>query len=77
MQLSSEEIEDILTRVVRWNLDRPKIKAIASPEAKAAEISFICFVGGGTDTYNLIGAFENLEKEILRKIKELRADICT
>ena len=31
----------------------------------------MCHVGGGTDTCNLIGEFEDLSKEVLRKINEL------
>ena len=69
MKLSSEEIERILTRVVRSYLWR--VKHIDSPEDKAKEIAHMCHVGGGTDTCNLIGEFEDLSKEVLRKIGEL------
>lgn len=69
MKLSSEEIEETLTRVVRSYLRR--VTHIESREDKAKEIAHMCHVGGGTDTCNLIGEFENLTQEVLRKIGEL------
>lgn len=73
MQLSSEEIEQILTRVVRGYLRR--VRHVESLAEKAEKITFMCAVGGGTDTCNLITAFEDLPKEILRKINEIQESI--
>lgn len=74
MKLTPEEIEEILTRVVRSYLLR-KVAHIESREDKAKEIAFMCSVGGGTDTCNLICAFEDLSKEVARKIGELQDGI--
>lgn len=60
MKLSSEEIEEILTRVVKSYLRR--VTHIESREDKAKEIAHMCHVGGGTDTCNLVGEFEDLSK---------------
>ena len=69
MKLSPEEIEEILTRVVKSYLRR--VTHIESNEDKAKEIAHMCHIGGGTDTCNLIGEFEDLSKEVFRKIGEL------
>ena len=54
---------------------RVKVTQIESYEEKAKEIAFMCSVGGGSDTCNLITAFEDLPKEILRKINEIQGSI--
>jgi hypothetical protein len=69
MKLQPDEIEEILTRVVKGYLRR--VTHIKSREEKAKEIAHMCHVGGGTDTCNLVGEFEDLSQEVLRKINEL------
>jgi len=59
-----DNLEAILERTVRDYLRRvpPKYK---TNEEKAEYISWMCSVGGGTDTCNLITFYSDLEKEIL------------
>lgn len=61
-----DNLEEILERTVRDYLRRIPAKANCNTnEEKAEYISWMCSVGGGTDTCNLITFYENLEKEIL------------
>jgi hypothetical protein len=61
-----DNLEAILERTVRDYLRRIPARANRNTnEEKAEYISWMCSVGGGTDTCNLITFYPELEKEIL------------
>ena len=61
-----DNLEQILERTVRNYLRRIPVRANRNTnEEKAEYISWLCSVGGGTDTCNLITFYPELEKEIL------------
>jgi hypothetical protein len=61
-----DNLEAILERTVSDYLRRIPARANRNTnEEKAEYISWMCSVGGGTDTCNLITFYPELEKEIL------------
>ena len=65
-----DNLEQILERTVRDYLRRVPAKYKTSEE-KAEYISWMCSVGGGTDTCNLITFYSDLEKAILDELNRM------
>lgn len=59
-----DNLEEILERTVRTYLRRVPSRYTTNEE-KAEHISYMCSVGGGIDTCNLITFYSDLEKAIL------------
>ena len=64
-----------LENVVRWHLKSQKVKNLPTLEEKAEEIRHQCFVGGGTDTCNLITHYDDLGGEILKMLTHMSAKV--
>ncbi len=61
----------LLDTFVQFQVTLSKVKRHNTLEEQAEEIASSCFSSGGTETCNLISHFDDLEKAILDRLKEM------